>query len=129
MNSDEPSLVVNMIMKKTDTMMEVKITYSSIQLEATVKFIAKNNEHFLGKNKYIREEILNHMKRIALSPHEWLGGTMGYTLWGDRENEGFDCDENTIRFDISVDPALGLSEYAPEEYIDEVVSGEPESDK
>ena len=104
--------------------MEVKITYSKPQLEAAVKFIARNNPHFQGQKDYIRDQILEHMRRIALQPGEWLAGTMGYVLWGDREDEGLDSDENSIRFEISVDPSLGY-DIDSEDYQEEMVSGEP----
>lgn len=105
--------------------MEVKITYSKPQLEAAVKFIARNNSHFQGQTDYIRNSILEHMRKLALQPDEWLSGTMGYVLWGDREDEGIDSDENSIRFEISVDPSLGY-DIDSEDYAEENVSGEPE---
>jgi len=102
--------------------MEVKLTYSSQQLEDAVKFISRNNTHFLGQSDYIRDEILKHMREIARDPEAWSGGTMGYMLIGDRTDEGMDSDENTIHFDITVDPALGR-DHEDTDYIEEIVYG------
>lgn len=101
--------------------MEVKIIYCKPQLEAAVDWIAKYNPHFLGQKDYIRKAILDDMKQIALDPEQYLAGTMGYTLWGDRSDEGIDSDENLIDFAISIDPSLGLDLF-PEDFIEEVVN-------
>lgn len=100
--------------------MEVKIIYSKEQLESAVDFISENNNYFLGQKEYIRDSILKNMKRIAADPEQFITGTMGYVLWGDREFEGMDCDENTIHFDITVKPNLGVDE--DETYIEEVLT-------
>lgn len=100
--------------------MDVKIIYSKEQLEATVEFISTHNSHFLGKKAYIRESILKSMRRIAKDPEQWVSGTMGYMLWGDREFEGMDSDENIIHFDIAVNPSL---DFTDDTYIEEIVHG------
>lgn len=103
--------------------MEVKISYSQPQLEAAVRFIARNNEHFRGQKDYIREEILKHMRRIAADPEQWWGGTMGYTLIGDRIDESIDFDQNEITFEILVDPNLG-ADIDEDDYVQEVITSE-----
>jgi len=102
--------------------MEVKLSYSKAQLEFAVKFIARNNEHFLGQTDYIRETIVEHMKRIALDPEGFMSGTMGYMLISDKEMEGFNCDQNTCMIDIYVDPSLG-TDHEETEYVEEVLNG------
>src|SRR5258708_5192934 len=101
--------------------MDVKLIYSKPQLEAAVNFIAKHNQHFLGQKDYIRSSILEDMRRVASDPEQWMSGTMGYLLMGDRTDEGIDSDDNSIHFDISVDPALGYDTQS-EDYVEEIVS-------
>jgi hypothetical protein len=104
--------------------MNVRIIYSAKQLDATVKYIAKYNSNFKGQHAFIRQSLLNDMKEIALAPLEWTRGTMGYMISGDREDEGIDSDENIIRFDILVDPALALDAWDLDDMVEEVVSEE-----
>jgi hypothetical protein len=42
-------------------------------------------------------------------------------LWGDREFEGMDSEENTIHFEITVDPAIGR-DYEEDEVVEELVN-------
>jgi hypothetical protein len=105
--------------------MEVKFTYNKQQLELAVKFIARNNSHFQGQTDYIRNSIMEHMREIASKPGRWMGGTMGYLLLADREDEGMDSDSNLCRFDIHVDPAIGM-DYELAEYVDEMVDASEE---
>lgn len=107
--------------------MEVKVSYSKPQLEAAVKHIARYNEHFQGQKDYIRNSILEHMRQIALNPDSWMGGTMGYTLMGDREDEGLDSDTNRIHFEILVDPAL-CSDLEESDFVETLVKGEPHNE-
>ena len=102
--------------------MEVKIIESKKQWDAAVDFIAQYNENFIDKHDYIRERIINSMETTALAPGEWITGTMGYVLWGDRMDENLDSDENVIRFDISVDPALALTAWDLDDMIEYDVS-------
>ena len=44
---------------------------------------------------------------MAKDPNCTYLGTMGFTLIADREDEGLESDENIVRVDILVDPALG----------------------
>jgi hypothetical protein len=104
--------------------MEVKITYSKTQLELAVKHIARNNNHFQGKKDYIRDSILDHMERIACNPDSWMGSSMGYYLIGDREDEGIDCDENRIHFELWIDPSLGY-DIDIDDYAEKIWRGEP----
>lgn len=101
--------------------MEVKVTYSKQQLDEAVDFIATHNPSFLGQHSFIRDEILDHMRKMARDPEGWLGATMGYTLWGDRTFEGVDSDENTIHFEITVDPAVGR-DYEEDDIAEEIVN-------
>jgi hypothetical protein len=103
--------------------MEVRISYSKPQLDEAVRFIARNNAHFQGQTDYIRNSILDHMKEIAADPEQWMGSTMGYTLIGDREDEGIDSDENSIRFEILVDPNLG-SDIDADDWVEETINAE-----
>lgn len=100
--------------------MEVRIIYSKEQLEAAVDFISIHNAYFRGKNDYIRDCIIKTMRRIAKNPEEWINGTMGFVLWGDREFEGMNSDENTVHFEISVNPALDCAE---DTYVEETIHG------
>lgn len=104
--------------------MEVTVSYSKIQLDAAVEFIAKHNQSFLGQHDLIREQMIHSMHQMALTPGEWITGTMGYVLWGDRSDEGIDSDENAIRYDIYVDPALSQSSWDLDDIVEEVVSGD-----
>lgn len=108
--------------------MEVIVTYSKVQLEEAVNFIATHNDAFLGKHDYIRDQILSHMRDIARDPEGFLSGTMGYVLWGDREFEGIDGDTNRIRFDISVDPALSMDAWEEENCVEETVISDGSED-
>lgn len=108
--------------------MEVKVSYSKAQLDEAVEFIATHNVSFLGQHDYIRNQILSHMKDIAKDPDSYLSGTMGYTLWGDREFEGIDSDTNSIRFEISVDPALSMDTWAEDDCIEETVIADGSED-
>lgn len=87
--------------------MEIRISYSQTQLEKAVNFISRHNEVFKGKKTEIRETILEYMEKMAKDPNMTFIGTMGFTLIGDREFEDMDNDDNLIRIEISVDPALG----------------------
>ncbi len=102
--------------------MEVKLSYSKEQLDMAVKYIARSNEHFLGQTDYIRDEIIKHMKRIALDKEAFMSGTMGYMLISDKEFEGLDCDQTTCYIDIWVDPSLG-NIRSEVEYEEEVLNG------
>jgi hypothetical protein len=102
--------------------MEIKIIYSKKQLDAAVDFIGDHNENFRGQYDYIRDRIVESMEETALAPGEWITGTMGYVLWGDREDEGLDSDENVIRYSISVDPALALEAWDLDDMVEYSVS-------
>lgn len=100
--------------------MEVKLSYSKAQLDLAVKFIARNNTHFLGQTDFIREEIVKHMRRIAEDKEAYMSGTMGYMLISDKEFEGFEADQNTCHIDIWVDPSLG-TDHSEAEYAEELL--------
>lgn len=98
--------------------MEIRISYSQIQLDSAVEFISNNNQSFLGKNEDIRNTIQETMISLARDPEAIHLGTMGFTLVADREFEGIDSDENVCRIEILVDPSLSLIDEIDE--IDEI---------
>lgn len=93
--------------------MEIKYTYSKVQLEAAVQFIGTHNEFFENKFDHIRQSILDNMKDLAERfPDCYYIGTMGYLISGDViSEEDIDNDENTVMFDITVDPAVGKNKW------------------
>jgi len=86
--------------------MEVKVNYSTTELENAVKFIATHNTNFIGQYDYIRDRIISFMNEMAIQPDSWSRGTMGFYLIADREDEGMNRDDNFISFEILVNPAL-----------------------
>lgn len=88
--------------------MEVTISYDIDQLEAAVTFVAEHNKVAMGDRDYIRARIIELMREIARDPERWSSATMGFLITCDKEFEGLDVDENTARFEIWVDPSLGM---------------------
>jgi hypothetical protein len=88
--------------------MEIRISYSQLQLDSAVEFISNNNQSFLGKEEEIRNTIQETMVNMARDPEAMNLGTMGFTLIADREFEGIDSDENVCRIEILVDPSMHL---------------------
>jgi len=88
--------------------MEIRISYSQLQLDSAVEFISNNNQSFLGKDEEIRNTIQEAMVSLARDPEAMHLGTMGFTLIADREFEGIDSDENVCRVEILVDPSIHL---------------------
>ena len=101
--------------------MEISLVYSKAEMDAAVIFIATKNPSFLGMHNYIRGQILRSMREIAIDPERWMGDTMGYTLFADKEYEGMNSDSSSVRFEISVDPALGRDHNA-DTYIEEIIN-------
>lgn len=97
--------------------MEIKVVFSQIQFDATVDFIAENNPTFLGRHQFIRESITTHINELALRyPDVYTIGTMGYQLWADMiQEEDMDDDENILRIEFLVDPALGMEDACEEQ--------------
>lgn len=97
--------------------MEIKVVFSQIQFDATVDFIAQNNPTFLERHQFIRESITTHINELALRyPDVYTIGTMGYQLWADMiQEEDMDDDENILRIEFLVDPALGTGGVYEEE--------------
>jgi len=87
--------------------MELIVSYSEQQLEATVAYISTHNPFFQGREADIRNSIKDSIQRLAKDPETWMVGTMGYTLMGDWEFEGIDNDVNYLHIDISVDLLVG----------------------
>jgi hypothetical protein len=103
--------------------MEIKISYSKIQLEKAVNFIARYNSYQKGEYEKIRHSILDSIQRIAIDPETIYTGTMGYMLIADREFEDLNNDENTCRIEITVDPALGCDDrWFDDNYHEEVIT-------
>lgn len=102
--------------------MEIKISYSKIQLQRAIDFIAEHNDTFYGQVDYIRSSILESIERMAKDPNCTYLGTMGFTLIADREMEDLDNEENIVRIEILVDPALGDDDiYLDEDHFEEVI--------
>lgn len=101
--------------------MEVKYSYSKTQLEETVKYISRKNEHFQGQKDYIRNEIMRTMDELAKNSESLFAGTMGFIVIADREFEGIDGDSNTVLFEFVVNPALCMDIDA-EDYIEEIIN-------
>lgn len=103
--------------------MEIKISYSKIQLERAIEFIADHNDSFYGQVDFIRTSILESIERLAKDPRATYLGTMGFTLIADRELENLDCDDNTVRIEILVDPALGDDDmYLDDDHHEETIN-------
>lgn len=95
--------------------MRVKIHYSKRQLEEAVNYVAKHNTSFLDQYEKIKNVILTYMREMALEAryrNTRYVGTMGFLILADREYEGLDSDENSINFEILVDPAVGCKDYS-----------------
>jgi len=89
--------------------MEVKVYYSKIQLEDTIKFIITNNSTFKNKYDIVKESINSCINDIVnFYPKYTSISTMGFTvIISDEEHEDLDNDDNIINIDILVDPSLG----------------------
>ena len=103
--------------------MEVKVSYNKVQLEEAVRFIAQNNENFIGRHEYIKKRILSMIFESANKfPHCPTMSTMGFTIWAtDLDEERMDNDENTVYYEVLVDPGLGSAIYEEDEYHIEVI--------
>lgn len=97
--------------------MEIKFTYSQTQLNAVVDFIGKHNTSFIDKFDYIRRSIISNMHELASKfPNCYYIGTMGYLISGDViSEEDIDNDDNTVMFDITVDPAVSQDKWADDD--------------
>lgn len=101
--------------------MEVKLVYCKEQLEAAVKFIARNNAYFLGQTDYIKTAIMLRMRDVALNPDRDMVGTMGFEVHVEyRVWEGIDSDRNCCYVRILVDPSVG--NYSTED-VSEILNG------
>lgn len=97
--------------------MEVVISYDQNQLEAAVKYIAAHQRWAWGDEAFVRKKILEAMYEIARTPDRWMQSSGGYLVMCEKEFEGIDSDENTARFEIWVDPSLGIEEYTIKEEV------------
>jgi len=82
------------------------ITYSELQLNEAIDYIAKNNPYFKGQHNNIRQTILASIKKLAEDPDGIYSGTMGFMLICDRELESIESDENKCHIEIYVEPDL-----------------------
>lgn len=88
--------------------MEIKITYSQMQLECAIDYISQNNQNFLGQEEEIKNTIMEYMTKIAKDPDATFVSIMGFILVADREFESLDNDENICNVEIYVDPSMGI---------------------
>lgn len=104
--------------------MKIKISYSKSQLEACIKFISANNEHFRGKDDAIRQSMRLSIETLIQGfPNTTASGTMGYMVYAhDLAEEGLDEDENQMFFEFSVDPGLGSKNWTDDDYHSEIVT-------
>lgn len=101
--------------------MKITISYNKCQLEAAVNFVAKNNSHFFDMYDYIRDSIQKMMVEMAQDPSILENGTMGYIIVvEDRRVEDMEHEENSVHFEILVDPNLGSDEYQTHEEVIDV---------
>jgi hypothetical protein len=88
--------------------MKIKYSYSQSQLDGAVKFLSKYNSYFTGQDEEIKASIMATMEEMAgLFPSCGMMGTMGYTIQSEFfSEESMDHDDNSVHFDILVDPAM-----------------------
>ena len=97
--------------------MEVVVFYNPQQIEAAVNFIAQNNSSFKNKHRTIRKSIQDSISEIAQKfPDLRSLSTMGYIVIGFASEEGLDLDQNELRIEVYVDPAVALDYEEKEEY-------------
>lgn len=111
--------------------MEVKVTYSKAQLEETVKFLAQNNPAYINRYDGIRSSIWNHINELVERfPHMTGVATMGYWIEASIESiEGIDDDENVLRLEIWVNPAVGKDEFSEEDAITQTYNIIPDEEQ
>ena len=104
--------------------MQVKFTYSQIQLNAVVEFIGKNNSSFLNQFDHIRRNIISNMHELANKfPDCYFIGTMGYLISGDvLSEEDMDSDNNIVMFDITVDPSVSQDKWSDDDVRYEIIT-------
>jgi hypothetical protein len=103
--------------------MEVKFTYSKLQLEATVRFIGTHNKNFIGRYNYIRDRILEKMNDLAqkFPACEWIG-TMGFIISADVvSEESIEKDKNIVIFELLVDPAVSQGKWCDNDFVEVIV--------
>lgn len=110
--------------------MEVKLQYSKIQMEETVKFLAKNNPAYINRYDGIRSSIWNHINELVERfPHMTGVATMGYWIEASIESvEGIDDDENVLHLEFWVDAAVGKYEFSEEDTITQTFNITPDED-
>lgn len=97
--------------------MFVTVSYAKEQLEAAVNFIAKNSLAFKGKKDYIRKSIYSSINELVSKfPNMNSISTLGYIVIASHDQvEGIDYDNNLMRIEIMVDPALSTDWESIEE--------------
>jgi hypothetical protein len=87
--------------------MDIKISYSQIQLDKAVEFVHKNNSYLVDVNE-IRSDILSSMRELAVDRSATFYGTMGVILIPECTEEDLDQDDYTCHIEIYVNPSLGI---------------------
>ena len=110
--------------------MEVKFSYSRAQLNAAVKFIAKNNPYYHNQYEGIRASIWNNINELVERfPHMTSVSTMGYWIEASVESiEGIDDEENILRLEIWVNPSIGKDEFSEEDTITQTFNIVPDEE-
>lgn len=101
----------------------MKVSYSKVQLNDAINFIAKNNSFFKDKERKIKESILKYIKEIASSKKMNHISTMGFILVPDFVYESIDSEEDMCHIDIYVDPSLKrINEtYSEDDIVEEIM--------
>jgi hypothetical protein len=97
--------------------MDIRITYSKLELEMAVEFCYENNPYW-QQNKLTKEDIrkdfLESMHRLATNREAtWVGAAAGCVLIPDCTEENMDNDEYSCHIMIYVPPDMG---YEPEDW-------------
>jgi len=110
--------------------MEVKLSFSKMQLDAAVKFIAENNPSYINQYEEIRSSIWYHINEIVERfPHMTGVSTIGYWIEASVESiEGIDDEENVLRLEIWVNPSIGKDEFSEEDTITQTCNIIPDED-
>lgn len=95
--------------------MEVRMEYNQEQVDRAVEFISNNNKSFFDQSETIRGAIMAAMRKLAKEPDVKFSSSMGFILTADWELEGLEHDENVVRIEVWVDPALNEDSYTHRE--------------
>ena len=97
--------------------MEIRITYSKLELEMAIEFCWKRNDYWRQNKKTkddIRQDFIESMHRLATDrSYTWLGAAAGCILIPDCTEEDMDNDTYSCHISIYVPPDMG---YEPEDW-------------